>query len=155
MGYRKLRIAWSVSWALLAFLLIAMLVRSHWYLDVWGLAQSRHGITSQNGNLKILWYGPPVTTGGVQWAALRFDEHGPLRDVVNSLNANVLFAVRYEAIVVSGLILAALSLVPRRYSLRTLLIATTLVAVMLGLIVWLSPRPPVSPPIDHVDLPNF
>jgi hypothetical protein len=35
-------------------------------------------------------------------------------------------------------VLAAAPWVPSRFSLRTLLIATTLVAVLLGLIVWLS-----------------
>jgi hypothetical protein len=43
----------------------------------------------------------------------------------------------------------------RRFSLRTLLIATMLVAVVLGLIVYLKHRPPTAPPLDHVDAPEF
>jgi hypothetical protein len=42
-----------------------------------------------------------------------------------------------------------------RFSLRTLLIAMTLVAIALGLIVWLSARVPTSPSIDQVDAPVF
>lgn len=42
-----------------------------------------------------------------------------------------------------------------RFSLRTLLIAMTLLAVLLGLMVYLSTKPPAAPPIDHVDLPEF
>jgi hypothetical protein len=49
-----------------------------------------------------------------------------------------MFAVRSEALIASGLILAALSLVPRRFRLRTLLVATTLVAVVLGLAVYMA-----------------
>jgi hypothetical protein len=37
-----------------------------------------------------------------------------------------------------GVTFAAASSLPRRFSLRTLLVATTLVAVVLGLIVWLQ-----------------
>jgi hypothetical protein len=40
-----------------------------------------------------------------------------------------------------------------QFSLRTLLIATTVVAVVLGLIVWLLARPPAAPPIDVGDFP--
>jgi len=41
-----------------------------------------------------------------------------------------------------------------RFSLRTLLIATALIAVGLGLIVWLTPKPPVTPPLDVGDFPG-
>ena len=34
MRYRKLRIAWSVAWGLLAVILIALWVRSYWWMDV-------------------------------------------------------------------------------------------------------------------------
>jgi hypothetical protein len=50
--------------------------------------------------------------------------------------------------------LAALPWLRWRFSLRTLLIATTLVAVVLGLIVWLLARPPTAPPIDVGDFPR-
>ena len=38
--YRKLRIAWSVAWGMLAVLLIALWVRSYWHVDYSG---SDHG----------------------------------------------------------------------------------------------------------------
>jgi hypothetical protein len=52
-------------------------------------------------------------------------------------------------------IFAALPWFRWRFSLRTLLIGMTLVAVVLGLIVYLSAKPPAAPPLDHVDLPEF
>ena len=42
-----------------------------------------------------------------------------------------------------------------RFSLRSLLIATTLVAILLGLAVHFSTRPPAAPPVDHIDAPDF
>jgi hypothetical protein len=51
--------------------------------------------------------------------------------------------------------MSGLSWLRWRFRLRTLLIAMTLVAVVLGLIVWLSARPPAAPPLDHVDVPEF
>jgi hypothetical protein len=40
-----------------------------------------------------------------------------------------------------------------RFSLRTLLIATTVVALVLGLVAWLTPKSPVTPPLDVGDFP--
>ena len=42
-----------------------------------------------------------------------------------------------------------------RFSLRTLLIATTLVAVVLGLIVYSMRKPPELPPLDGGDFGEF
>jgi len=49
---------------------------------------------------------------------------------------------------------AALPWIRWRFSLRALLIATTLVAVVLGVAVYLANRPPTTPPLDHGDWPN-
>jgi hypothetical protein len=93
MKYRKLRIAWSVGWALAAVLLIALWVRNYLLYGIRGSAF--------NGEQDFVF--------GV---------------------------VGLTAIV------AALSWLQwsRQFSLRTLLIATTLVAVVLGLVVWLKHR---------------
>jgi hypothetical protein len=42
-----------------------------------------------------------------------------------------------------------------RFSLRTLIITMTVVAVVLGLIVYFSAKPPATPPLDHFDVPEF
>ena len=42
-----------------------------------------------------------------------------------------------------------------RFSLRTLLLLTTLLAVALGLFVWSTSHTSATPPLDHVDVPIF
>lgn len=42
-----------------------------------------------------------------------------------------------------------------RFSLGALVIVMTLVATAFGLVVYLSPRPLASPPIDRVEVPEF
>jgi hypothetical protein len=116
MRFRKLRIAWSVGCAIACVLLIALWVRSYSAPDVWHtFARFPNSPTyyynSFQGRLRI---GTPKT-----WEA--------------------------GAISISHwiyiLCFAALAVLPWirqlrwRFSLRTLLIATTLVAVVLGLIV--------------------
>jgi hypothetical protein len=53
MRFRKLRIAWSVGWSLLAVLLIALWVRSYRHWDVFyaGLGQRVVGVNSAKGHL--------------------------------------------------------------------------------------------------------
>ena len=133
--FRKLRIAWSVGWGILCVLLLVLWMRSHSWLDVLA-THSKHGVVSWRGALSIVWDGPPDTSGGLEWVAMRSDEPGWLRDSVQSRSASVIFTVRHLAAVFITMTVAAIAWAPSRFSLRALLIATTLVAVVLGLIVW-------------------
>jgi hypothetical protein len=178
MRYRKLRIAWSVVWALAAVLLIVLWVRSY---ETWDRLSGKVPgdyspvLISHTGHLTVVLYDLTL-----QWKFPRLDR-GPIHqnwyeDVVwphrsfcgfgwcyheyhrNTPNgergwdprgmtgrswthpASGIMLPHWSA----ALLFAALAFlvwVPwsLNFSLRTLLIATTLIAVGLGLIVWLTP----------------
>jgi hypothetical protein len=156
MNYRKLRIAWSVGWGILCLLLIALWVRSYWW------------ITSIHT--------PPIASRGLQCALERSRiriESYPLHTAEEKAdgiarvvhihksnpdfawwNRHILqepsFALRLNelkpgsirlifpywfAILITAMASFAPWL-PWRFSLRTLLIAATVIAVGLGVIVW-------------------
>jgi hypothetical protein len=141
MKYRKLRIAWSVAWGIVAVLLIALWVRSYWVYDV-AFFPGSHNFASMKGWLtmdeKLIAVGdvPNITRFRHDWGGL----------VLLSISGNLTpagvgrYCPHWVLLVVIGQ-LAGLSWLPwwsNRFSLRTLLIATTFVAVGLGLIVWLT-----------------
>ncbi len=151
MTYRKLRIAWSVGWGLAAVLLIVLWVRSYWIWDSVDAPIYPHGfsLNSDSGQLTL--------QGGVSDCPIKDWSHFAVPS-----NIFESFATGPQAITVSGrkmtfsscatefpcifsvphwlaaLPFATVAIAPwvRRFSLRTLLIATTLVAVVLGLVVW-------------------
>ena len=115
MKYRKLRIAWSVVWGLAAVLLVVLWVSSwlHRYHDDFHSSTGwRLGILNGEGwvafNLVHDDSESHGTIGGPHWLM-------------------VLLAV------VTGF---APWFISDRFGLRSLLIATTLIAIVLGLIVW-------------------
>jgi hypothetical protein len=169
MRFRKLRIAWSVAWGVVAVLLVVLWVRSYWRCDVVNLPDNRmpplapsmswmtEAISHRGllawasgalvfGNEAWKWRIPPVECGDFKDGSGR-----PLPSVLGfkykELSAKTtrrpseyIFVVPYYF---PFFLTSSLSLSPWirqlrwRFSLRTLLIATTLVAVVLGLIVWL------------------
>jgi hypothetical protein len=165
MKRRKLRIAWSVAWGIVAVLLLALWVRSYFTLDNIVCGGSRGSISgiSFRGELEITLF---ETSGIMSPPAMfsRFDswpinktssvEHNdgnghPLPSylgfkfsgwISTSFPSRFMLCVipYWFPMILCGII-AALPWWLRpsnRFSLRTLLIATTLVAVGLGLIVW-------------------
>jgi hypothetical protein len=152
MKHRKLRIAWSVAWGIVAVLLVALWVRSCWKSDdlyIPLLGSWSIGVGSGPGSC-----GMGFSTGSIgnfHWSTTDVDQ-------IRSL-APPEYAKYYSGIwgrfgyekAVSPVVIApdwflisvavALSAAPwvkrsNQFSLRTLLIATTLVAVGLGLVVW-------------------
>jgi hypothetical protein len=153
MKFRKLRIAWTVVWGLACVLLIAVWVRSYWRQD---LVRYRY-----IGTHYFWMYYDDATLGWGENSLDRMEsveaEFGSSRWLVANSNEAQPFAETAPAgfsrwnLFTSGglavwspiwfptLLLAVMAAVPWirwRYSLRTLLIATTLVAVVLGLIAW-------------------
>jgi hypothetical protein len=151
MKYRNLRIAWSVVWGVAAVLLVVLWVRSYWWADLLGyrIGQTYVAAGSGRGIAFFRWttFQPSVTVGNkVGWEL----SEGPtgtidssLKPLEWSLDTNPAAAFGFFISVPCWFCVAcsaALSFVALnryRFSLRTLLIATTLVAIMLGLIVWL------------------
>jgi hypothetical protein len=165
MRYRKLRIAWSVVWGVAAVLLCVIWVRSYWRWDVVYLPDNRMPqlaptmfwtteVASHRGQLTLarglLVFGneawkwtiaPEINDGPVipppSVLGFRYKERAAK---TSRRPSEYVFVVPYyfPFFLTSSLSLAPwVRHLPRRFSLRTLLIATTLVAVVLGLIVWL------------------
>ena len=145
MKYRKLRFGWSVVWGVAAVFLIVLWVRSYWKKDSIYRTYSNgmsHYFTSNNGVMLLSPWPIPLPlaplTMSTGWK-LRSDEVDiRLGGTWGLWPSGSIFVFPYFAPVLLSAALAAASLVSwrRRFSLRTLLIATTLVAVGLGLIVY-------------------
>jgi hypothetical protein len=157
MKYRKLRIAWTAFFSVVAILLCALLVRSYWRSDSFeeyrgaGMYRSadRINLYSTCGSLGLFrWtFSEDINVG--DWAYESDEVEAD--DIEIHLNHFVwqqdgnLLTVRLPiwSIIAACIFVAVLpwfSSLPRRYSLRTLLVATALIAVALGTIVWLTPQ---------------
>ncbi len=151
MKHRKLRMAWSVAWGIVAVLLVALWVRSLSYSDSASapLPGGRGFIVESVGSrtdiqlyyaLRLPWHTQTYSLKEIGTVfspepleGLGFDFYP--RETYCGLTLPYWFNV---------LLTFGVTVCPwirlewfRRFSVRTLLIATTLVAVGLGLIVWL------------------
>jgi hypothetical protein len=153
MKHRKLRIAWSVAWGIVALLLVASWVRSMSFSDAASAPlPGGHGISVESFSSRTdiqLWYPNRLPWHAQTYALSELKalgvEEPPFEGLGFSFyprNAycgltlpywfNVLFA--FGAAVFPWIRLEWF----RHFSLRTLLIAPTLVAVLLGVVVWLQ-----------------
>jgi hypothetical protein len=150
MRFRKLRIAFSATCLIACVLLIVLWVRSYSYYDC---------MDSHLASSRVLAIASDVGGVGVFWNFVDFDlENGngdfelAVRDFAPSLSA-LGFSLNWEgglygARVPYWFLIVAIAVAPVvinrrwRFTLRILLIATTLVALVLGLIVWASRQKP-------------
>jgi hypothetical protein len=146
MKYRKLRIAWSVGWGVLCLLLIVL----------WAISRSRYSgieghvgkqtfsVVSSLGQINIYLFTAAAvptlpwrfTDSTVSLEEVVMPEHRGF-DIYRNIAAVGVFVSYWVLVLLAGMIAAA-AWVPRRFTLRTLLIGMTLVAVALGLIFALS-----------------
>jgi hypothetical protein len=149
---RGLRIAWSVWWGILCVLLIALWVRSYWVAETATYQfASPHAIAvaSDRGQLSIesLYFNDtstsfatdfaidsmPLDSVDTNWMGRQFDwEVGRGAD-----GGSYELHLPYWFVSLMFAMFAALPWIheSNRYSLRALFIATTLIAVLLGLVV--------------------
>ncbi len=146
MRFRKLRIAWSVGWGLLAVLVCAAWVQSYLkYTSVEVLVTPafRYNLHSLHGTLALdRWY---RTFSPGEFMPI-YQESDMLRLATNAgliiqrSPAGGIDAARvsYWLLNLTVIVIATIPWLPwsNRFSLRTLLFATTLVAAVLGAIVW-------------------
>jgi hypothetical protein len=137
MKHRKLRIGWSVACGVVAVLLIALWVRSYSWLDTVSLL-GKYPLASFQGNILcnkpwvISYEGPtPPSLPSYRYGICTIPSTQPGLFILVGGHSLPLWCSIVLAI---GVGIAGW--LPQRFSLRTLLIATTLVAVGLGLIVW-------------------
>jgi hypothetical protein len=142
-------------------------VRSYWVTEIVqndrssGTFQigSYSGTVAIGGNLNLAGDINPFATPTEEWSFIRNARiFNPVMTTCgfawNSGKFRTL-AVPYWFIVLIFVATAAVPWIRFRFTIRTLLIATTLVAVAIWAIVWLSARPPATPAIDQADLPDF
>jgi len=140
---RSLRIAWSAGWGVVAVLVCVLWVRSYWSYDQLTGPVSRTravGAVSGVGLLIIGTSSDAFTYShlGREWRFHQFPlvEWNP---AAKSPPGYERVTLRYCVLILLFATIAAapwLNYIPRRFSLRTLLIATTVVAVGLGLAVY-------------------
>jgi hypothetical protein len=141
MRFRKLRIAWSVTWGLVAVLLIVMWARSYFACDT--LQIYFNSQTFRLDHLQGVMYGRTTlskNSGPDYWL---LDTGQPQRlgktHIFPTVGGFGAFIPFWCSALLAGM-LASVPWLHWRFSLRTLLIATTLVAVALGTIVWMSQK---------------
>ena len=136
----KLRIAWSVGWGVVAVLLCVLCVRSYSTcdsLDITGTHQitSLRGICFIDGQFRKSESIVVKAAWGLTWLQL-FDRFAPngVTPIVKGTAVPLWMPI---------LLTIAIAATPwrhwsKQFNLRTLLVATTLIAVFLGIIVWTS-----------------
>jgi hypothetical protein len=150
MRFRKLRIAWSVFWGLACVLLIVLWVRSYQVYDSIGISR-RCELASERGELSM---GITALNSGFrawpgQFKTYQVGSTRPVWSLHKTWSLFVIYGselprgVSYIVVKLPILVSAfgVLAYAPwlrwtKRFSLRTLLIATTLVAMVLGLVAW-------------------
>src|SRR3954451_14772994 len=152
MKFRKLRIAWSVFWGVACVPLIVLWARSYTVVDFFEACRfgRRFYCMSSTGFIAIRFERTWADLIYWSWSG----GTGPANESYSHLlpiftkNSTAVFSLYIPFWIVEAVIvlLAAASWLPwdsliprwhvRRFTLRTLLIATTLVAVVLGLVVW-------------------
>ena len=154
MKYRKLRIAWSVFWSIAAVLLIVLGVRSYWRYDLmrrvtrWSTKLVHTEVCSECGSIGFTvedaLYRIDLQALQVRhWGHESYPSGGRMRPGWNPTQDPrfPMPSFRYHIVLPHWLLaflLAAFAAVPwMRFSLRTLLIATTRVAMVLGALVLL------------------
>jgi hypothetical protein len=138
MNYRKLRIAWSVAWGILCLLLIVFWVRSYWRYDLFQRESKGNGfrIHSGVGVVQLKIGGGLRGSGLVSGRIVGGPKHlqsSPFSKVFKSFERKTSeWIVPIWFFVLCSGAPAVGPLLRWRFSLRTLLIAMTLVSAGLG-----------------------
>ena len=150
---RRVRIAWTAFWAILAVSFVFMWIRGYWAADSMSLNTSgkSYDVQSVRSMIVLKYYNPKSSNTRARLSATRFHVRStPLGSDYNHIFQDArktlgflysdskaqYFVVPYRFPTLVSAALAALPWVKRKFSLRTMLIATTLLAVVLGLAVW-------------------
>jgi hypothetical protein len=151
MKYRKLRIAWSVGWGILCVLMIALWMRSRQHLDLVAVSATATkfiGASSESGQLRFYtgtWSSTTASRNILNHESFDANIGHPGPPITSesawgfSYRDNNLYARLphwFVALVTATMASAPWIRLSWRYSLRTLLVAMTLVAVGLGMIVY-------------------
>ena len=144
MRFRKLRIAWLVGWGLLAVLLCVLWVRSYWWSDVVEVIRPTCDARadSASGGTTISVFVDAKRDVAAEWIRKSYRHNVAMRPpnafwkfeihaTQHGLDASL---PHWFYLLLTSLIATAVWI--NRFSLRTLLLVTTLVALALGAIVY-------------------
>jgi hypothetical protein len=136
MKYRKLRIAFSITCGIACLLFVALWVRSYWWMDSIPLL-GKYSLTSFRGDIlcnkpwAITYSGPtPFQFPPRRYGVSTIPSAQPGLIIMEGGHA-----LPYWVSIVLAVALGITAWLPHRFNLRTLLIATTVVAVVLGVVV--------------------
>ncbi len=145
MRFRKLRLLWTVFCGIACGLLIVLWIRSYWHM----VFVSHHSDNSyvrlycSQGMGCFLWNkpGPPLRPAEKHWVLLCYlpptaEPGNEVRSQWSWSSVEISVYLPLWLLLLCPAALAALPWIRWHFTLRTLLIATTLVAVVLGLIVY-------------------
>jgi MFS family permease len=139
--HRKLRIAWSVGCGVAAALLIVLWVRSYWRWDT--LNYCRFGAGSGEGIAMFVFDSDAPLSGWTESSSSYENDveesAQPLSDrslAWNSRAGGFAIYIAHWLLIFPIIAIATVPWVSWRFSLRTLLISITFVAVGLGVVVW-------------------
>ena len=145
MRFRYLRIAFSATCAIACVLLVAMWVRSRYAYDgIYGpLPGSGFVIMSRSGGLGVGLHCEKWAGGWSLFARPPWKVNLPYRTAlgfVEYMKDSEMYRLRlpYWCLILISVAFAAVPWLRWRFSLRTLLIAITAIAVVLELVVWMS-----------------
>jgi hypothetical protein len=138
MRFRKLRIAWSVVCGIACVVLIVLWVRSYWRcdsLDIAGAHQmtSLRGMCFIDGNIRKSETKVVGAVYGLTWYQ-HFDRFAP--DGIVPLSKGTAIPIWLLILLVMAISAAGWKSWSNRFSLRTVLNAMTLLALLLGLVVY-------------------
>jgi len=137
MKYRKLRIAWSVAWGIACLLLIVFWVRSYWRLDrLHYQYSSSHCIRAALNQGFVCFKMDECAFPLNDWKWEVWKDFLPIDDLIQWFMSSQWFIVPFAFPAILLSCVATAPWLPIRFSLRTLLIAMTMVAVGLGLAVY-------------------
>jgi hypothetical protein len=144
MRFSKLRIAWSVAWGVVAVLLVAFWIRSYGdstSKEILVTPTCRFYLHSVQGTLALeRWYrgfrGREFMPIYRKSDLLRLTTNACIYVQRSSTGTIESVSISYWLLILADIIIATAPWLRWRFSLRTLLIATTLVAAVLGLAVW-------------------
>jgi hypothetical protein len=150
-NFRKLRITWTVFCGIAAVLVIVLWVRSYWWSDAIKFPRTPLLLlTTFDGRICMTSYEVMIPQSQSGWAPGWGYLSGPIDELEPEMARSsvwyyfpafngTVFTFPYWLPVLLAIVFAGVPWLRRpqwHFSLRTLLIATTLVAVVLGLIVW-------------------
>jgi hypothetical protein len=129
---RYLRIVWSAGCGMFVVILCVLWVRSCWWNEMMSSTSANRVVTTIESDSGVIYFIPNTSSD----VGLRWHYWWIVAGVSSNLGATIRAPIWSLALLMIAFAAAPWSPWRWRYSLRTLLILITIVAVILGLIAW-------------------